>query len=140
MKKFLFITFIFLSLLNFGEKIALIENNDIIFKEVELKNSSVEYLFEFLSSFENSLVPKDVLNAYYFVDTSLIIDLNSSLIQNFSAEDEVLFLLQILYTLFENVKGIDRIYIIVDGKQTNLLVKYINIYFSFPRELYKIPD
>ncbi|MBO8160116.1 MAG: hypothetical protein H0Z24_00645 [Thermosipho sp. (in: Bacteria)] len=140
MKKFLICFLLLISLFTFSEKIALIENNDIIFKEVSIDKLTVENIFEVLSSYSNSLVPKNILNAYYFVDTSLIIDLDSSLIRNFSAEDEFLFLLQILYTLFENIQGIDRIYIIEDGKQTNLLVKYINIYFSFPKELYRIPD
>ena len=101
---------------------------------------SVDNLFEVLSSYKNSLVPQNILNAYYFVDTALILDFNSSLIQNFTVEEEFLFLLQVLYTLFENIQGIDRIYILEDGKQTNLLVKYVNIYFSFPKELYKIPN
>lgn len=140
MKKFLILLFILINLVIFSQKIALVENNDIIFKEIEIEELSVDNLFEVLSSYKNSLVPQNILNAYYFVDTALILDFNSSLIQNFTVEEEFLFLLQVLYTLFENIQGIDRIYILEDGKQTNLLVKYVNIYFSFPKELYKIPN
>ncbi|MBO8138913.1 MAG: GerMN domain-containing protein [Thermosipho sp. (in: Bacteria)] len=140
MKKFLILLFILINLVIFSQKIALVENNDIIFKEIKIEELSVDNLFEVLSSYKNSLVPQNILNAYYFVDTALILDFNSSLIQNFTVEEEFLFLLQVLYTLFENIQGIDRIYILEDGKQTNLLVKYVNIYFSFPKELYKIPN
>jgi len=140
MKKFLILLFILINLVIFSQKIALVENNDIIFKEIKIEELSVDNLFEVLSSYKNSLVPQNILNAYYFVDTALILDFNSSLIQNFTVEEEFLFLLQVLYTLFENIQGIDRIYILENGKQTNLLVKYVNIYFSFPKELYKIPN
>jgi len=140
MKKILILLFILINLVIFSQKIALVENNDIIFKEIKIEELSVDNLFEVLSSYKNSLVPQNILNAYYFVDTALILDFNSSLIQNFTVEEEFLFLLQVLYTLFENIQGIDRIYILEDGKQTNLLVKYVNIYFSFPKELYKIPN
>lgn len=139
MKKFIIFLFILISFVILGQKIALVENNDIIFKETNIEKLTVENLFEVLSSFENSLVPKNILNAYYFVDTALILDFNTSLIQNFTIEEEFLFLLQVLYTLFENIHGIDRIFILENGKQTNLLVKYVDIYFSFPKELYKIP-
>ncbi|MDK2885754.1 MAG: hypothetical protein PWP54_312 [Thermosipho sp. (in: thermotogales)] len=140
MKRVLIFVFVLISFYMFSQKIALVENNDIIFSEVHINEVTVEALFNILSSYENSFVPKNILIAYYFVDTALILDFNSSLIQDYSAEQEVLFLLQVLYTLFDNINGIDRIYILLDGKQTNLLVKYINIYFSFPKDLYKIPN
>ncbi|ABR31600.1 hypothetical protein SU69_08900 [Thermosipho melanesiensis] len=126
--------------LSFASKIAFIKNNDIIFLEAG-KVNSVELVFKKLATYNLSsglktYVPKSILNAYYFVDTALIVDLSSNNIQNYSVDEEVLLVLQILYSLFENVQGIDRIYLLVDGKQSDIFIKNVNIYFSFPKELY----
>nr|WP_250880137.1 GerMN domain-containing protein [Thermosipho sp. 1244] len=132
--------FLFFSLFLFSSEIAFVKNDDIIFLEVG-KINSVQEIFEKLSTYKLSdgiktFVPKDILNAYYFVDTALIIDLSSKSIQNYSIDREVMLVLQILYSLFENINGIDRIYILVDGEQTDIFIKSVNVYFSFPKELY----
>ncbi|MBT1248766.1 MULTISPECIES: GerMN domain-containing protein [unclassified Thermosipho (in: thermotogales)] len=139
MKK-LILLFLFFSLFLFSSEIAFVKNDDIIFLEVG-KINSVQEIFEKLSTYKLSdgiktFVPKDILNAYYFVDTALIIDLSSKSIQNYSIDREVMLVLQILYSLFENINGIDRIYILVDGEQTDIFIKSVNVYFSFPKELY----
>lgn len=126
-----------------ASKIALIENNGIISLGVG-SITTVEEVFNKLSEYYNSngkiksYVPKGILNAYYFVDTALIIDLNTQSVNDYNSNEEIFFILQILYSLFENIKGIDRIYVIVNGKQTNILIKSVNIYFSFPKQLYQL--
>lgn len=144
------ITLLFILIASFtlvASKIAFIENNGIILLEVgEISSNkvvAVQEIFEKfskvkLSASQKNFVPQGILNAYYFVDTALIIDLNSKNIQNYSSEEEIFLLLQILYSLFENINGIDRIYILVDGKQSEIFIKSVNIYFSFPKDLYKI--
>ncbi|ANQ52981.1 hypothetical protein XJ44_00245 [Thermosipho affectus] len=139
MKK-LILLFLFFSLFLFSSEIAFVKNDDIIFLDVG-KINSVQEIFEKLSTYKLSdgietFVPKGILNAYYFVDTALIIDLSSKSIQNYSIDREVMLVLQILYSLFENINGIDRIYILVDGEQTDIFIKSVNVYFSFPKELY----
>lgn len=144
------ITLLFILIASFtlvASKIAFIENNGIILLEVGEFSSNkvvaVQEIFEKfskvkLSGSQKNFVPQGILNAYYFVDTALIIDLNSKNIQNYSSEEEIFLLLQILYSLFENINGIDRIYILVDGKQSEIFIRSVNIYFSFPKDLYKI--
>lgn len=144
------ITLLFILIASFtlvASKIAFIENNGIILLEVgEISSNkvvAVQEIFEKfskvkLSASQKNFVPQGILNAYYFVDTALIIDLNSKNIQNYSSEEEIFLLLQILYSLFENINGIDRIYILVDGKQSEIFIRSVNIYFSFPKDLYKI--
>jgi len=72
MKRVLIFVFVLISFYMFSQKIALVENNDIIFSEVHINEVTVEALFNILSSYENSFVPKNILIAYYFVDTALI--------------------------------------------------------------------
>ncbi|WP_126994007.1 GerMN domain-containing protein [Thermosipho globiformans] len=144
------ITLLFILIASFtlvASKIAFIENNGIILLEVgEISSNKVVAVQEIFEKFpkvklnnnQKNFVPQGILNAYYFVDTALIIDLNSKNIQNYSSEEEIFLLLQILYSLFENINGIDRIYILVDGKQSEIFIRSVNIYFSFPKDLYKI--
>ncbi|QTA37610.1 GerMN domain-containing protein [Thermosipho ferrireducens] len=136
----IFVLVLFIYSFSFSAKIAFVNNNDIIFVEDSSESLQVEDLFKKLSKPPvgySTYIPTDLLNAYYFVETSLIIDINFSLIQSYSLEEEIYLFLQMMYTLFQNVRGIDRIYILEDGKQTNLLVRYIDIRWSFPRDLYK---
>ena len=103
-------------------------------------DTSIENLFIDLSSPAsaglNTYVPKNILLAYFVVDTALVIDIDSKNIVNYSMEEEFGFVNQVLYTLFNNVKGIDRIYILLDGKKSDFLVRYVDTRWSFPKEIW----
>ncbi|PLV59449.1 GerMN domain-containing protein [Thermotoga sp. KOL6] len=110
-----------------------------IVKVVEGKENLVLEMFEALSSPPYGLrtfVPKDVLRAYFFVDNYLILDLYGEKLKGLDFTAERYFLHQLLYTIFLNVKGINNVYILVDGKKRNVLVKHVDIRFSFPREVW----
>ncbi|AJG40032.1 MULTISPECIES: GerMN domain-containing protein [Thermotoga] len=111
-----------------------------VVKVIEAKENPVLEIFEALSSPPSGLksfVPQDVLRAYFFVGDYLILDLYSERLKGMDFEAERYFLHQMLYTVFLNVKGVNNVYILVDGKRRNVLVKHVDIRFSFPREVWE---
>ncbi|ABV33081.1 MULTISPECIES: GerMN domain-containing protein [Pseudothermotoga] len=83
-----------------------------------------------------SFVPKELLRAYFFVERSLVIDLKSSAIKNLNFDQERYLLHQILRTIFENFKGLDSVYILIDGKRQDKLVNYVDIRYGFSRKIW----
>ncbi len=83
-----------------------------------------------------TLVPQNILNAYFFVETALILDLKSSGVRTFDFDQERYFLHQVLFNIFDNFKTLTRVYIIIDGKRTEVMSKYVDIRYSFPREIW----
>ncbi|AEH50977.1 GerMN domain-containing protein [Pseudothermotoga thermarum] len=88
------------------------------------------------SSNFKTFVPADVLNAYFFVETALVLDLKSSSLKAFDFLQERYFLHQVLFSIFNTFGMLDRVYILIDGKRSEVLAKYVDIRYSFPREIW----
>ncbi len=96
-------------------------------------------LFEKLANPPDGLktvIPKDVLNAYFFVETALVLDLKSSALRLLDFDRERYFLHQVLFNIFDNYKALSRVYIIVDGKRRETLVNFVDTRYSFPKEIW----
>lgn len=99
----------------------------------------LNFLFERLSQPEAgtlTLVPKNLLRAYFFVEKSLVIDLRSSAVAGLDFQEERYLIHQLLRTIFENFKAIDSVYFVVDGKRREKLVNYVDIRYGFARDIW----
>jgi hypothetical protein len=83
-----------------------------------------------------SFVPKDVLRAYFFVESYLVIDLKRSPISMFDFTQERFFVHQVLRTIFENFSGIDAVYFLLDGSRRDVLTKMVDVRFGFARHFW----
>jgi hypothetical protein len=83
-----------------------------------------------------SFVPKDVLRAYFFVESYLVIDLKRSPISMFDFTQERFFVHQVLRTIFENFSGIDAVYFLLDGSRRDVLAKMVDVRFGFARHFW----
>jgi hypothetical protein len=83
-----------------------------------------------------SFVPKDVLRAYFFVGSYLVIDLKRSPISMFDFTQERFFVHQVLRTIFENFSGIDAVYFLLDGSRRDVLTKMVDVRFGFARHFW----
>ncbi|KAF2959772.1 GerMN domain-containing protein [Thermotoga sp. 38H-to] len=142
MKKSIFVVLLTASVLFSVElKICYLNENLLpIVKVAEGRDNPVLEIFEALSSPPEGLktfVPKGVLRAYFFVGDFLILDLYGEKLKGMDFDSERYFIHQVLYTIFLNVKGVNNVYLIVDGKKRDVLVKHVDIRFSFPREVWE---
>ncbi|PLV56863.1 GerMN domain-containing protein [Thermotoga sp. SG1] len=143
MKKYAFFTIILMTIVVFSTELKICYlNEDLlpVVKVIEAKENPVLEIFEALSSPPpelRSFVPQNVLRAYFFVGDYLILDLYGEKLKGMDFEAERYFLHQTLYTIFLNVKGVNNVYILVDGKRRGVLVKHVDIRFSFPREVWE---
>ncbi len=111
-----------------------------IVKVTEGRDNPVLEIFEALSSPPEGLktfIPEGVLRAYFFVGDYLILDFYGEKLKGMDFDSERYFLHQVLYTIFLNVKGVNNVYIIIDGKKRDVLAKHVDIRFSFPREVWE---
>ncbi|AIY85733.1 MULTISPECIES: GerMN domain-containing protein [unclassified Thermotoga] len=142
MKKSIFVVLLTASVLFSVElKICYLNENLLpIVKVAEGRDNPVLEIFEALSSPPEGLktfVPKGVLRAYFFVGDFLILDLYGEKLKGMDFDSERYFIHQVLYTIFLNVKGVNNVYIIIDGKKRDVLAKHVDIRFSFPREVWE---
>ncbi len=111
-----------------------------VIKTFEVEGDVVTAIFRKLASPPQGLrtyVPSGVLRAYFFVGNTMIIDLEGNKLKGFSFEGERYFLHQVLYTIFVNFRNVASVYFIVDDERKNVLVRYVDIRFSFPREVWE---
>lgn len=142
MKKSIFVVLLTASVLFSVELKICYPNENLlpIVKVAEGRDNPVLEIFEALSSPPEGLktfVPKGVLRAYFFVGDFLILDLYGEKLKGMDFDSERYFIHQVLYTIFLNVKGVNNVYIIVDGRKRDVLVKHVDIRFSFPREVWE---
>jgi len=111
-----------------------------VLKAFEVEEDPVIAIFQKLALPPQGLktyVPTDVLRAYFFVENIMIIDLDSSKLRELSFEGERYFLHQVLYTIFVNFRNVASVYVLVDDEKKDVLVRYVDIRFSFPREVWE---
>ncbi|MCD6552221.1 GerMN domain-containing protein [Thermotoga sp.] len=143
MKRYAFFATFLIAVVAFSTELKICYLNEELLpvvKVIEAKENPVLEIFEALSSPPSGLksfVPQDVLRAYFFVGDYLILDLYGKKLKGMDFEAERYFLHQVLYTIFLNVKGVNNVYILVDGQKRNVLVEHVDIRFSFPREVWE---
>ncbi len=101
---------------------------------------SVEGIFESLTAPPlgfTSCVPKGVLRVHFRLKSLQIVDLNSESMKDMSFDEERCFLHQVLMSIFANFEDVEDVKILVDGGKRSTLVKYVDVRFSFPRELWQ---
>ena len=97
---------------------------------------AVEYLFEKLSSppeMYKSFVPKDIFRAAYFLDDTLVVDLEGKNLKKLNFLEERMVLYQILISLFKTF-SVSKVYLLVDGKSETTLSKFVDISYGFSRK------
>ncbi|MGE0033146.1 MAG: GerMN domain-containing protein [Pseudothermotoga sp.] len=108
-------------------------------EKVDQDSDLVKTIFDRLASPPDGLksfVPDDVLRAYFFVESYLVIDLKRGPIAMFDFTQERFFVHQLLRTIFENFSGIDAVYFLVDGSRRDVLTKMVDVRFGFARHFW----
>jgi hypothetical protein len=143
MKRLLLVVLIVLSMQLMARQLVLFYLDDAL-EPVSVRQSVddadlVKTIFDRLASPPEGLksfVPKDVLRAYFFVESYLVIDLKRSPISMFDFTQERFFVHQVLRTIFENFSGIDAVYFLLDGSRRDVLTKMVDVRFGFARHFW----
>ncbi len=109
-----------------------------VIKEYEVEEGEMiaDAIFKRLSSPPSgvlSYVPKGLLRAAYLIENAVVLDLYSTPTMNLSFYEERLMIYQILFTIFRNF-NVDKVYIVVDGGEKDVLGKYTDVSFGFLRK------
>jgi len=144
MKKFVLVLLIVLSAQLVARQLTLFYLDDklnpvSVRQNVGDDSDLVKTIFDRLASPPNGLksfVPSDVLRAYFFVESYLVIDLKRGPISMLDFTQERFFVHQILRTIFENFSGIDAVYFLVDGSRRDVLTKMVDVRFGFARHFW----
>ncbi len=104
-------------------------------EKFEVNDDPIESIFSKLSNPPHgylSFVPPNVLRTYFILEDTIVLDLKKKPLEGLDFDGERYFLYQILSSIFlsfdfENVK------IIIDGKDSDVLVSEVDLRFSFTR-------
>ncbi|WP_448517232.1 GerMN domain-containing protein [Pseudothermotoga sp.] len=144
MKRLLFVALVVLSMQLMARQLILFYLDDTL-EPVSVRQSVdedadlVKTIFDRLASPPEGLksfVPKDVLRAYFFVESCLVVDLRRGPVSVFDFTQERFFVHQVLRTIFENFSGIDAVYFLLDGSRRDVLAKMVDVRFGFARHFW----
>ena len=114
-------------------------NNDLDFLDFPSESDPVFEIFQRLSDPPlgfTSCVPNGVLRIYFKIGSLLVLDLDGSKLADLNFGEERFALHQILLSVFRSLKDVENVKILVDGRERSVLVRYVDIRFSFPKELW----